>query len=204
MSPVIVEGVRCDDPLRSRPRAGVGTWVARRLWVISCRAGVPCRLLTRLRMVSMSSPAPVATPAESARAGHPKGLYVLFATEMWERFSFYTMIAMFTLYMRDATEGFGWTADRATGLYANYTMFVYASPLVGGWIADRKLGFRRAVMVGAVFFMAGHILLSFHSLTAVYTALTCLVVGNGFFKPNVSAMVGGLYPEGSRLKDKAY
>src|ERR687885_871359 len=136
---------------------------------------------------------------------HPPGLYVLFATEMWERFSFYSMLAMFTLYLRDTSgQGFGWSAERATGLYANYLMFVYASPLVGGWIADWKLGYRRAVMIGGLFFMAGHLLLSFHALTAVYAALACLVVGNGFFKPNVSAMVGHLYPEGSKLKDRAY
>jgi POT family proton-dependent oligopeptide transporter len=135
---------------------------------------------------------------------HPKGLYVLFATEMWERFSFYSMLALFTLYMQNPVEGFGWTADRATGLYANYLMFVYASPLVGGWLADKKLGYRRAVMIGGVFFMAGHLLLSFRSLTAVYAALTCLVIGNGLFKPNVSTMVGNLYPEGSHLKDRAY
>jgi proton-dependent oligopeptide transporter, POT family len=142
----------------------------------------------------------VAEPSEK----HPKGLYVLFAAEMWERFSFYSMLAMFTLYLQNPDEGFGWTKAQATGLYANYLMFVYASPLVGGWIADRKLGQVRAVMLGAVFFMAGHLLLSFRSLTAVYAALACLVIGNGFFKPNVSAMVGGLYPEGSALKDRAY
>jgi POT family proton-dependent oligopeptide transporter len=135
---------------------------------------------------------------------HPKGLYVLFATEMWERFSFYSMLAMFTLYMQDPNEGFAWTVDQATGLYANYLMFVYASPLIGGWIADKKLGYRRAVMLGGIFFCAGHLLLSFRSLPIVYAALTCLVIGNGFFKPNVSAMVGNLYPEGSHLKDRAY
>jgi len=136
---------------------------------------------------------------------HPKGLYVLFATEMWERFSFYSMLAMFTLYLRDTTgQGFGWSSDQATGLYANYLMFVYASPLVGGIIADRKLGYRKAVMLGGLFFMAGHLLLSFRSVTIVYVALACLVIGNGFFKPNVSAMVGNLYPEGSHLKDRAY
>jgi POT family proton-dependent oligopeptide transporter len=136
---------------------------------------------------------------------HPKGLYVLFATEMWERFSFYSMLAMFTLYLRDTTgQGFGWSVDRATGLYANYQMFVYASPLIGGWLADRKLGYRRAVMTGGLFFMAGHLLLSFRSLPVVYAALACLVVGNGLFKPNVSTMVGNLYPEGSHLKDRAY
>ncbi len=136
---------------------------------------------------------------------HPKGLYVLYATEMWERFSFYTMVFMFTLYLRDNTgQGFGWSAADATTLYANYLMFVYASPLIGGWLADRKLGYRRAVMIGGVFFMAGHLLLSIRSMPAVYAALTCLVIGNGLFKPNVSTMVGNLYPEGSHLKDRAY
>jgi POT family proton-dependent oligopeptide transporter len=135
---------------------------------------------------------------------HPKGLYVLFATEMWERFSFYSMLAMFTLYLRDPTEGFNWTAAEATSLYANYLMFVYLSPLVGGFIADRFTGYRKAVMIGGLFFIAGHLLLSFSSLAAVYAALTCLVIGNGFFKPNVSTMVGNLYPEGSHLKDRAY
>lgn len=135
---------------------------------------------------------------------HPKGLYVLFATEMWERFSFYSMLALFTLYLRDPTEGFGWTAAEATSLYANYLMFVYASPLIGGLIADRITGYRKAVMIGGFFFMAGHGLLSIPALWAVYAALTCLVIGNGFFKPNVSTMVGNLYPEGSHLKDRAY
>jgi proton-dependent oligopeptide transporter, POT family len=135
---------------------------------------------------------------------HPKGLYVLFATEMWERFSFYSMLALFTLYLRDPTEGFGWTAAEATSLYSNYLMFVYASPLIGGLIADRITGYRKAVMIGGFFFMAGHGLLSIPALWAVYLALTCLVIGNGFFKPNVSTMVGNLYPEGSHLKDRAY
>ena len=140
----------------------------------------------------------------AAEDKHPKGLYVLFATEMWERFSFYSMLAMFTLYLQDTNDGFGWTSARATGLYANYLMFVYASPLIGGWIADKKLGYRKAVMIGGLFFIAGHLLLSFPTLPAVYAALTCLVIGNGFFKPNVSTMVGNLYPDGSHLKDRAY
>src|SRR6185436_5049691 len=135
---------------------------------------------------------------------HPKGLYVLFGTEMWERFSFYSMLALFTLYLRNPDEGFGWTAAEATTLYSTYLFFVYFSPLVGGFIADWKLGYRRAVMIGGVFFMAGHALLSIRSLPAVYAALTCLVIGNGFFKPNVSTMVGNLYSEGSHLKDRAY
>ena len=135
---------------------------------------------------------------------HPKGLYVLFGTEMWERFSFYSMLALFTLYLRDPNEGFGWTAAEATTLYANYLMFVYASPLIGGLIADKITGYRKAVIIGGFFFMAGHGLLSIPAIWAVYAALTCLVIGNGFFKPNVSTMVGNLYPEGSHLKDRAY
>ncbi len=135
---------------------------------------------------------------------HPKGLYVLFATEMWERFSFYSMLALFTLYLQDPTDGFGWTAEKATTVYSWYLAFVYLSPLVGGFIADRGLGYRRSVMIGGFFFMVGHLLLAFPTVTAVYAALTFLVVGNGFFKPNVSTMVGNLYPEGSHLKDRAY
>ena len=156
--------------------------------------------------MSASSEAIAGNPAivHAAEGKHPKGLYVLFATEMWERFSFYSMLALFTLYLQDPVEGFGWTPAQATGLYANYLMFVYASPLIGGWIADRVTGYRKAVMIGGFFFMAGHGLLSIPALWAVYAALTCLVIGNGFFKPNVSTMVGNLYPEGSHLKDRAY
>ena len=100
---------------------------------------------------------------------HPKGLYVLFGTEMWERFSFYSMLALFTLYLRDPAEGFGWTATQATSLYANYLMFVYASPLIGGLIADKITGYRKDVMIGGVFFMAGHGLLSIPALRATQT-----------------------------------
>ena len=141
---------------------------------------------------------------EGSSDKHPTGLYVLFGTEMWERFSFYSMLALFTLYLRDPVEGFGWTAAEATWLYSTYLMFVYLSPLVGGFIADRYTGYRKAVMIGGFFFMAGHATLSIPAIWAVYLALTFLVIGNGFFKPNVSTMVGNLYPEGSHLKDRAY
>ena len=135
---------------------------------------------------------------------HPKGLYVLFASEAWERFSFYSMLSMFTLYLRDSAQGFGWTEAEATSLYSWYLTFVYASPLIGGLLADRYLGYLRTTLIGAVFFVAGHFLLSFHSITIVYAALACLIVGNGLFKPNVSTMVGNLYPDGSPLKDRAF
>ncbi|HEX2272190.1 MAG TPA: peptide MFS transporter [Pyrinomonadaceae bacterium] len=142
--------------------------------------------------------------AATAERTHPKGLYVLFATEMWERFSFYSMLALFTLYLRDTTQGFGWATADATRLYSYYLAAVYFSPLFGGLVADMKLGYRRSVMIGGFFFMAGHLLLSFPIVWVMYLALVCLVIGNGFFKPNVSAMVGKLYPEGSHLKDRAY
>ncbi len=137
-------------------------------------------------------------------AKHPKGLYVLFASEAWERFSFYSMLSLFTLYLRDGVEGFGWTETEAISLYSWYLTFVYASPFVGGLLADRYLGYLRTSLIGALFFVAGHLLLSFHSITIVYVALACLVIGNGLFKPSVSTMVGNLYPDGSPLKDQAF
>ena len=149
-------------------------------------------------------PAPAVVASDAAAERHPKGLYVLFFTEMWERFSFYTVGGMWTLYVQNPDQGFGWTRDQATNIWSYYLMFVYASPLVGGLVADLKLGYRRAVMLGGLFFMAGHALLAVRSVPVMLTALACLIIGNGFFKPNVSAMVGNLYPEGSHLKDRAY
>ena len=136
---------------------------------------------------------------------HPRGLYVLFGTEMWERFSFYTVNAMLALYLRDSVQGFSFSSAQAATVQSWYLMFVYFTPLIGGLIADLFLGFRKAIIVGGVFFIAGHALLAVpDNLMIVYAALACLVIGNGFFKPNVSSMVGNLYTEGSHLKDKAY
>src|SRR5215212_10376234 len=136
---------------------------------------------------------------------HPRGLYILFGTEMWERFSFYTVNAMLSLYLRDNVQGFNFTNAHSASVVSTYNMFVYFTPLLGGLLADLLLGFRKAIMIGAVFFIAGHALLAVpNSLTIVYAALACLVLGNGLFKPNVSSMVGNLYREGSHLKDKAY
>ncbi|HET8797886.1 MAG TPA: peptide MFS transporter [Thermoanaerobaculia bacterium] len=147
----------------------------------------------------------MATATTTTTEKHPKGLYVLFGSEMWERYSFYTVNAMLALYLRDTVQGFGFTAAEATGVSATYLAAVYGSPLIGGLIADLFLGFRRSIIVGALFFIAGHALLGIPgSINVVYAALACLVIGNGFFKPNVSSMVGNLYAEGSHLKDKAY
>jgi POT family proton-dependent oligopeptide transporter len=135
---------------------------------------------------------------------HPTGLYILFATEMWERYGFYTVAAVMTLFLQDKVEGFGWTKAQATGLWANYLMFVYLTPLVGGWIADRYLGYRRCILIGGTVFVTGYLLLASGSLASFYTALILIFVGNGFLKPNISTMVGNLYPPGSSLRDSAY
>ena len=133
---------------------------------------------------------------------HPTGLYILFATEMWERFGFYTAAAVMTLYLQRG--GFGWTKDQATSLWSNYLMFVYATPLIGGLLADKFLGYRRSVLIGGIVFIAGYAMLSLGSVETYYFALVLLFIGNGFFKPNVTTMVGNLYPAGSPLKDAAY
>ena len=121
---------------------------------------------------------------------HPRGLYVLFATEMWERFGFYSMLALFTLYLQDADQGFGWTDSRATNLYSWYLMFVYASPLLGGWLADKFLGYRRAVLIGGLIFMIGYFTLSVHSLAAVYSALVLLIFEHFHLVPFVMPGMG--------------
>jgi POT family proton-dependent oligopeptide transporter len=140
----------------------------------------------------------------AARGKHPRGLYILFATEMWERFGFYSLQGMLTLYLRNAQQGFGWTAAQATTLYSSYLMLVYGCPLLGGWLADRFIGYSGAITLGGILLAAGYFLLSLPSTTALYGALAVLVIGNGFFKPNISTMVGNLYPQGSPLRDSAF
>ena len=121
---------------------------------------------------------------------------------MWERFGFYTAAAVMTLYLQRG--GFGWSKTQATNLWSNYLMFVYATPLIGGWLADRFLGYRRSVLIGGIFFIAGYTMLGLGSIATYYLALGLIFAGNGFFKPNISTMVGNLYPSSSPLKDSAY
>jgi len=149
----------------------------------------------------------VTTKDASSAAGagqdrHPSGLYILFASELWERFGFYTLAAVMTLYLQRG--GFGWSKTQATTLWSNYLMFVYATPLIGGLLADKFLGYRRSVLLGGIFFATGYTLLGLGSLTTYYLALALIFAGNGFFKPNISTMVGNLYPASSPLKDSAY
>ncbi len=128
---------------------------------------------------------------------HPQGLKVLFFTEMWERFGFYLMLGIFTLYMiadgDGAFPGLGFTDEKAADVYGTYLALVYLTPFFGGLLADRVLGYRRSITIGGLLMAAGYIGLSFHSEISFYVSLLLIIVGNGFFKPNISALVGRLY-----------
>ena len=134
--------------------------------------------------------------------GHPTGLFTLFFAEMWERFSFYGMRALLLFYMLKGFLGYG---DRdAYAIYGAYTALVYMTPLFGGMLADRLLGARRAVVLGGLLMAGGHLMMSAESDVAFFLALALLIVGNGFFKPNISTMVGSLYPQGSPKRDTGF
>ena len=136
--------------------------------------------------------------------GHPVGLYILFLTEMWERFSYYGMRAILVLYLVAEVgienAGLGWTNDSAIALYGWYTMFVYVASIPGGIIADKIIGQKKAVFVGGMLLVAGHSVLAIEALWAFYTGLTLIVMGVGMLKPNISTMVGGLYPKDQQDK----
>ena len=136
---------------------------------------------------------------------HPSGLFILFFTEMWERFSFYGMRALLVLFLITALDGggWGWSRENAAILYAWYTGLVYLTPLFGGIIADRIIGYKAAVVVGALLMTLGHASLAFETQFSFYAGLVLLVLGNGFFKANISSMVGGLYKDDTK-KDGAY
>jgi POT family proton-dependent oligopeptide transporter len=143
--------------------------------------------------------------------GHPKGLYLLFATEMWERFSYYGMRALLVLSLIAGVEvanpGFGWSQSEALRLYGLFTGFVYFTPLIGGWLADNYLGQRKSVIIGGVLMAIGQFTLATAipgNLGLFYVGLVILVLGNGFFKPNISTMVGDLYEEGDARRDGAF
>ena len=138
--------------------------------------------------------------------GHPRGLSTLFFTEMWERFSYYGMRAILVLFMTNAvaTGGMGLDDVTATAIYGLYTAAVYMVALPGGWIADRVLGLRRSVFYGGCVIAAGHFTLTVPSTMAFYLGLALIVIGTGLLKPNISAMVGDLYPEGGARRDSAF
>ncbi|HAV55533.1 peptide MFS transporter [Aequorivita vladivostokensis] len=140
--------------------------------------------------------------------GHPVGLYILFFTEMWERFSYYGMRAILVLYLvAEATSGnpgLGWTNAEALSLYGTYTMLVYVASIPGGWIADKFMGQKQSVLVGGILLVAGHGILSIEEMWAFYTGLGLIIAGVGMLKPNISTMVGGLYKPGDIRRDKGF
>jgi POT family proton-dependent oligopeptide transporter len=142
-----------------------------------------------------------ALPRQRTFLGHPLGLYVLFFTEMWERFSYYGMRALLMLYMLNY---FKWLQKDASTVYKVYVSFVYVTPIVGGYLADRFLGNKLAVIIGAILMAIGQFLLAFEETTIFYSALVFLMIGNGFFKPNMSTQVGRLYPANDGRRDGAY
>jgi dipeptide/tripeptide permease len=124
---------------------------------------------------------------------------------MWERFGFYLMLGLLILYMTDSEKGgLAMKVSEASEIYGSYIAMVYFTPFLGGLIADRYLGFRRSVVIGGILFVAGYFLLAVPGKAFFFAALVCLCVGNGFFKPNISSMVGNLYPKGSPLRDAGF
>jgi POT family proton-dependent oligopeptide transporter len=138
---------------------------------------------------------------------HPKGLYLLFATEMWERFSYYGMRALLVLYLTKqyVNGGLGFADADATLIYGFFTGFVYFTPLIGGWLADNYLGQRKSITIGGLTMMFGQFCLAFQqSVTFLYIGLFLLVIGNGFFKPNITVVVGDLYDADDSRRDSAF
>ncbi|WP_456422990.1 peptide MFS transporter [Lutibacter sp.] len=140
--------------------------------------------------------------------GHPKGLYILFFTELWERFSYYGMRAILILYLTakttDSNAGLGWDSVSALQLYGWYTMMVYVMSVPGGLLADRLLGQKKTVMLGGFLLVIGHFILAFDEVWAFYTGIVLIVLGVGALKPNISTMVGGLYNKGDAKRDTAF
>lgn len=138
--------------------------------------------------------------------GHPVGLFVLFFTELWERFSYYGMRAILVLFIYSSIEdgGLGWTKGEALELYGWYTMLVYVMSIPGGILADKLLGQKRTVMLGGLLLCMGHGVLAIEALWAFYTGLGLIVLGVGCLKPNISTMVGGLYKQGDDRRDKGF
>lgn len=143
---------------------------------------------------------------KSTVLGHPAGLFVLFFTEMWERFSFYGMRSLLILFLTTSfvDGGWGWTRENASALFGSYVGLVYLSTMLGGYFADKVIGFRWAVVVGAVLMTLGHASMAVETEFSIYLGLVLLVFGNGFFKPNMTSIVSEMYKDRPEKKDGAY
>jgi proton-dependent oligopeptide transporter, POT family len=157
-------------------------------------------------MSQQTSTADVAEVREGEFFGHPKGLGPLFFTELWERFSYYGMRSILILYMTSAAAqgGLGFDVKTASSIYGWYTMSVYLTALPGGLIADYLTGARLAVFLGGIIIALGHVSMVFHSMTTFYLGLALIAIGTGLLKPNISVMVGNLYPENDKRRDSGF
>lgn len=137
---------------------------------------------------------------------HPKALPYLFLSEMWERFGYYLMIGIFTLYLKDVEAGFAMTEKEASDLYGTFIALVFLTPFIGGLVADRYLGYKKSIVIGGIMMGAGYFMMGIHSLPMLYLAMTLVIVGNGFFKPNISTLLGNFYNEDQykEKKDEGY
>ncbi|WP_339166409.1 peptide MFS transporter [Brevibacillus sp. FSL L8-0520] len=145
--------------------------------------------------------------SQQGKQKHPPGLYLLFFTELWERFSYYGMRALLTLYLTTAliSGGLGFEKGLALSIYGLFTGAVYFTPIIGGYLSDRYLGRRLAITMGGITMAVGNFLLfAVQSTTGLYLGLVLLIIGNGFFKPNISTLVGELYPENDKRRDAAF
>jgi POT family proton-dependent oligopeptide transporter len=135
---------------------------------------------------------------------HPKGLYFLFFAEMWERFGYYLMLGIFTLYLQadEAAGGFGMSRPDSFDIFGTFIALVFLTPFLGGLLADRKLGYRTSITIGGLMMGVGYCLLAVHNLTVFYVAIFLIILGNGFFKPNISTLLGNLYSEPQYVEKK--
>ena len=140
--------------------------------------------------------------------GHPAGLFVLFFTEMWERFSYYGMRAILVIFLTGAVigdnPGWEWSTSAALSLLGTYAMLVYLTPLIGGWLADNKIGYRMAVVIGALLMTLGHASMAVETPASLYIGIALLILGNGFFKPNMTSIISKMYDGHEDKKDGAY
>jgi proton-dependent oligopeptide transporter, POT family len=153
-----------------------------------------------------SGASPISPGDDRGFFGHPRGLSTLFFTEMWERFSYYGMRAILTLYMTKtlAEGGLGFDEKYASVIYATYVSSVWYLPLIGGWLADRILGARRAVLIGGIIIACGHYSMAINTLVNFYAGLVLIAMGTGLLKPNISAMVGQLYRDKDARRDAGF
>lgn len=137
---------------------------------------------------------------------HPKALPFLFFSEMWERFGYYLMIGIFTLYLKDVKDGFAMTEAESADLYGTFIALVFLTPFLGGLLADRYFGYRKSIIFGGLMMGVGYCLMGIHSLPILYIAMTLVIFGNGFFKPNISTLLGNVYSteEHKHMKDDGY